>query len=85
MEFRPHSRPEKSDGFPLHVGSDINTLSETYVQNQAEKEWRGPKFLNYTTDRRLQSFTNWPRGKTSSPQELSAPGFYYTGTINPLL
>jgi hypothetical protein len=84
MEFRPHSRPEKSHDIPLDVGSDIHTLTETYVWNQAEKQWRGPKFLNYTTYRQgIQSFTNWPSGKNPSPQALSAAGFYYTGTWNP--
>jgi hypothetical protein len=42
------------------------------------------KDLNYTTYRqRLQSFTNWPSGKTPSPQALSAAGFYDTGTLSP--
>ncbi|GFG36290.1 hypothetical protein Cfor_11857, partial [Coptotermes formosanus] len=79
MEFRPHSRPEKSDDIPPNVGSDINTMTDTYVRHQAGKEWRGPIFMNYTTyKQRLQSFTNWPLGKIPSPEELNAAGFYYT-------
>jgi hypothetical protein len=81
MEIRPHSRPERqSNEVLLDVGSDINTLTETFVRNQAKKEWRGPKFPNYATyKQRLHSFANWPRN-TSSREELSAAGFYYTGT-----
>jgi hypothetical protein len=84
MEFRPHAHPDrgKSDDTPLLVRSDISTLTETYVRDQVQKQWRGLKYFNYTTYRRLQSFTSWPHGETSSPQELSASGFYNTGTFN---
>ncbi|GFG35021.1 hypothetical protein Cfor_08503 [Coptotermes formosanus] len=81
MEIRPHSRPERhSNEVLVDVGSDINTLTETFVRNQAEKEWRGPKFPNYATyKQRLHSFANWPRNTSPSREELSAAGFYYTG------
>jgi hypothetical protein len=80
MEVRPHSRPENSNDNLLDVGSDINTLTETYVRNQAVKQWRGPKCINYTTyKQRLQSFANWPLSKNPPTEDLSAAGFYYTG------
>jgi hypothetical protein len=82
MEIRPHSRPERhSNDVFVDVGSDITSLTDTVVRKQAEKEWRGPKFPNYATyNQRLTSFANWPRNIFPSREELSAAGFYFTGT-----
>jgi hypothetical protein len=76
VEFRPHSSPEISNDNSLDVDSDINTLTETYVQNQAAKQWREPKYMIYSTyKQRLQSFAKWPPGKSPPPEDLSATRF----------
>jgi hypothetical protein len=82
MEISPHSRPERhSNDVLVDVGSDITSLTDTAVRKQAEKEWRGPKFPNYATyNQRLTSFANWPRNIFPCREELSAAGFYFTGT-----
>ncbi|GFG37643.1 hypothetical protein Cfor_04383, partial [Coptotermes formosanus] len=74
MEVRPHSHPErKANEVLLDVGSDINALTKTFVRNEVENVWRGPKYTNYTTyKKRLQSFANWPPTITPSPEDLSA-------------
>lgn len=36
-----------------------------------------PKYAVY--EKRLQTFTDWPKDLTQTPEMLAAAGFYYTG------
>jgi len=60
--------------------SPIRPLTDDFVMKRAINHWLPPKHPSYDLiDARLQSFKNWPKGKTPSPESLSEAGFFYNG------
>ena len=58
----------------------IHPLTEQCALNRRIAFWSSPKFPAYNSNHaRLATFEDRPHGMTSSPDSLSAAGFYFTG------
>ena len=67
MEYRPHSRPQRSPDIPPEPL--IHTLPEHYVMSKAITRWSGPKHITYDTcEPRIPSYFNWPHGMNPAPE-----------------
>jgi len=72
IEIRPNAYPERETGNTSTNGLNLSKLG---VQPS-----KGPAYPGYVTlERRLITFSEWPRSMKQKPDELAAAGFFYNG------